>query len=189
MLGSPDNHHPQAFAKANIKESTERLVDIIRCVCPHVIITYNEKGFYGHPDHVMANRVTLKAFHTAGDAEFQCKNGLKPWNPNKLYYIAAPITRLRMINRLAQERGEKLNFNPEVLGTPEDKITTIIDVRKYLSKKLEAINCHKSQMSPNNFIRMLPNEYRNEALGYEYFSYVEGSYTIDHKETELFEGL
>jgi LmbE family N-acetylglucosaminyl deacetylase len=189
MPGSLDNHHPQAFAEANMQEATGRLVDIIRLVCPHVIVTYNERGFYGHPDHIMANRVTLQAFHIAGDPEFKCEKELKPWHPNKLYYIAAPTTRLRLINRLALEHGEKLNLNPELLGTPEDEITSIIDVRKYLSQKLEAINCHQSQISPNSFFRNLPYKYREEALGYEYFSWVKGYNTIDHIESGLFEGL
>lgn len=187
MTGSSDNHHPNAFGRANMWEATRRLVDIIRRVCPHVIVTYNERGFYGHPDHIMANRVTMQAFQDAGDPEFGCNNGLKPWQPDKLYYIAAPITRLRMINRLALERGENPHFDPEVLGTPEDEITTIVDVRKYLPQKLEAINCHQSQIGPNNFFRNLPNEYRDEALGYEYFSCVKGCNIIDYKETELFE--
>ena len=187
IVGSPENHHPQAFAEANMREATGKLVDIIRRERPHVIVTYNERGFYGHPDHIMANRVTLQAFRAADDPEFKCKNGLKPWHPNKLYYIAAPITRLRMINRLALERGEKPHFDPEVLGTPEDEITTIIDVREYLPQKLEAINCHQSQIGPNSFFRNMLNKYRDEALGYEYFSCVKGCHTIDHEETELFE--
>ena len=187
MPGSPENHHPQAFAKANIQEAMGKLVDIMRRERPHVIVTYNEKGFYGHPDHIMANRVTLQAFSAADDPEFVCKTGLKPWHPNKLYYIAAPITRLRMINKLALERGEKQHFDPEVLGTPEDEITTIIDVREYLPQKLEAINCHQSQIGQNSFFRNLPNKYRDEALGYEYFSCIKGCNTIDYEERELFE--
>lgn len=187
--GSPENRHPQAFAQADMQEATARLVDIIRRVRPHVIVTYNEKGFYGHPDHIMANRVTLRAFHTAGDPEFESKKGLKPWRPAKLYYIAAPIARLRMIYRLALERGEKPSFDPEVLGTPEDEITTIIDVREYLSQKLEALNCHQSQIGPNSFFRRLPKEWRDEALGYECFVCVNGCNASDHKETDLFEGL
>ena len=189
MPGSPENRHPKAFAQADMQEATGRLVDIIRRVRPHVIVTYNEKGFYGHPDHIMANRVTLRAFHTVGDPEFESKKGLKPWRPAKLYYIAAPIARLRMIYRLALERGEKPSFDPEVLGTPEDEITTIIDVREYLSQKLEALNCHQSQIGPNSFFRRLPKEWRDEALGYECFVCVNGCNTSDHKETDLFEGL
>jgi len=75
IAGSPENHHPQAFAEANMREATGKLVDIIRRERPYVIVTYNERGFYGHPDHIMANRVTLQAFRTADDPEFDCKNG------------------------------------------------------------------------------------------------------------------
>jgi len=189
ILGSPDNNHPQAFAKANMQEATSKLVDIIRRERPNVIVTYNERGFYGHPDHIMANRVTLQAFRTADDPEFECKNGLKLWHPNKLYYIAAPISRLRMINRLVLERGEKPHFDPEDLGTPDDEITTVVDVREYLPQKLEAINCHQSQISPNIFFRNLSNKSRDEALGYEYFSCIRGRNPIDHKETDLIEHL
>jgi len=187
MQGSPDNHHPQAFAQANMREATGKLVDIIRRERPHVIVTYNKRGFYEHPDHIMANRVTVQAFHIADDPEFESENGLKRWHPSKLYYIATPITRLRTINRLAIERGEKPRFDPEVLEKLEDETTTIIDVRKYLSQKLEAISCHQSQIGPNSFFRNLPSEYRDEVLGYEYFSCVMGCGKIDHKETELFE--
>ena len=187
MSGSPDNHHPQAFAQANMREATGKLVDIIRHERPHVIVTYNERGFYEHPDHIMANRVTVQAFHTAGDPEFEGENGLKPWHPDKLYYIATSITRLRTINRLALERGEKPRFDPEVLEKLEDETTTIIDIREYLSQKLEAISCHQSQIGSNSFFRNLPSEYRDEALGYEYFSCVKGCGKTDHEETELFE--
>ena len=187
IAGSPENHHPQAFAAANMREATGKLVDIIRRERPQVIVTYNERGFYGHPDHIMANRVTLQAFGSADDPDFEGNNGLKPWHPDKLYYIAVPITRLRMINRLVLERGEKPRLNPEVLGTPEGKITTIIDVREYLPRKMEAINCHLSQIGPGSFFRNLPDKYRDEAFGYEYFSCIKGCNIIAHKETELFE--
>ena len=189
MPGSPENLHPQAFAQADMQEATGRLVDIIRRFCPHVIVTYNERGFYGHPDHIMANRVTLRAFDTAGDPLFESTKGLKPWRPTKLYYTATPVERLRMRYRMALERGEKPGFNPEVLGTPEEEITTIMDVREYLPQKLKALNCHQSQIGPNSFFRRLPKEWIEEALGYEHFVCVNGCNPSDRKETDLFEGL
>jgi len=189
MPGSPENHHPQAFAQADMKEATRMLVNIIRRVHPHVIVTYNEKGFYGHPDHIMANKVTQQAFHSAGDPEFKGRKGLNPWCPTKLYYIAVPIARLRMMYRLALERGEKPSLDPETLGTPEGEITTIIDVREYVPQKWQALNCHQSQIGPNNFFKRLPEEWRDEALGYEYFVCVNGCNVSDHKERELYEGL
>ncbi|MBW1739458.1 MAG: PIG-L family deacetylase [Deltaproteobacteria bacterium] len=146
MSGSPENHHPKAFAQADMKEATRKLVNIIRRVHPHVIVTYNERGFYGHPDHIMANKVTRQAFHSAGDPEFVGRKGLNPWQPTKLYYIAVPIERLRMMYRLALE-----------------------DVREYVPQKWQALNCHQSQIGPNSFFARLPKEWRDEAFGYEYF--------------------
>ena len=67
MDGSPKNNNPDAFAQADMDEAVNRLIDIIREEKPHVIVTYNEIGTYGHPDHIMANRVTTRAFNAAGD--------------------------------------------------------------------------------------------------------------------------
>jgi N-acetyl-1-D-myo-inositol-2-amino-2-deoxy-alpha-D-glucopyranoside deacetylase/mycothiol S-conjugate amidase len=189
MAGSSENHHPQAFARADIQEATAGLVEIIRRVRPHVIVTYNEKGTYLHPDHIMANRVTLRAFQASGDSHFEIGKALEPWQPAKLYYTAIPLERIRRMYRIAKERGEEPGFDPEVIGTPENKISTVVDVREYLSQKLEALNCHRSQMNPNSIIRRMSEEWRLEVMGYEHFQCVHGCTAADTKETDLFEGL
>ena len=189
MAGTPENNHPQAFAQADLKEATARLVAIIRGIQPHVVITYNEKGTYLHPDHIMANRVTLRAFKASGDRGYNIAEGLKPWQPSKLYYTAIPLQRIRRMHRILADRGEDPGFDPEVLGTPEEKITAIIDVRKYLSRKLEALNCHQSQMNPNSIFRRMPAKLQEEAMGYEHFECVHGCTPNNRKEADLFEGL
>ena len=80
-------------------------------------------------------------------------------------------------------------LDPEALGTPEDKITTIIDVIEYIPQKWQALNCHQSQIGHNSFFSRLPKEWRDEALGYEYFVCVHGCNFSDHKERDLFEGF
>ncbi len=189
MAGRPENHHPQAFARADIQEATAGLVEIIRRVRPHVMVTYNEKGTYLHPDHIMANRVTLRAFKASGDPQFEIGEALAPWQPAKLYYTAIPLERIRRMYRIVKDRGEEPGFDPEVIGTPEDKITTVVDVREYLSQKLEALNCHQSQMNPDSIIRRMSEEWRLEVMGYEHFECVHGCTAADTKETDLFEGL
>ncbi len=189
MAGSPENDHPQAFARADIREATARLVGIIRRVRPQVIVTYNEKGTYLHPDHIMANRVTLRAFQASGDVNFEIGEALEPWQPAKLYYTAIPLERIRRMYRIVQERGEEPGFDPEVLGTPENKISTVVDVREYLSRKLAALDCHQSQMNPNSIMRRMPEEWRLEVMGYEHFQCVHGCPAADTKEADLFEGL
>jgi len=189
MVGSPENDHPQAFARADIREATARLVEIIRRVRPQVIVTYNEKGTYLHPDHIMANRATLRAFQASGDARFEIGEALEPWQPAKLYYTAIPLERIRRMYRIVKERGEEPGFDPDVIGTPEEKISSVVDVRKYLSRKLEALNCHQSQMNPNSVIRRMSEELREEVMGYEHFECVHGCSAADTKESDLFEGL
>jgi len=189
MAGSPENDHPQAFARADIREATARLVGIIRRVRPQVIVTYNEKGTYLHPDHIMANRVTLRAFRASADARFEIEEALEPWQPSKLYYTAIPLERIRRMYRIAKEQGQDPGFDPDVIGTPEEKITAVVDVREYLSRKLEALNCHQSQMNPNSVIRRMSEEMRVEAMGYEHFECVQGCNAAATKETDLFEGL
>ena len=189
MAGTPENYHPQAFARADLQEATDRLVQIIRQVRPHVVVTYNEKGTYLHPDHIMANRVTLRAFQASGDQGYNARQGLAPWQPTKLYYTAIPLERIRRMHKILVERGEEPGFDPEVLGTPEDRISAIIDVRKFLSRKLEALNCHQSQMNPNSIFRRMPEKLREEAMGYEHFECVRGCSLTNGRETDLFVGL
>jgi N-acetyl-1-D-myo-inositol-2-amino-2-deoxy-alpha-D-glucopyranoside deacetylase len=189
MAGTPENHHPQAFAQADKQEATARLVAIIRRIRPHVIVTYNKKGTYLHPDHIMANRVTRRAFKASGDRDYKIGEGLEPWQPSKLYYTAIPLARIRRMHRIIVERGEEPGFDPEVLGTPEEKISAIIDARKFLARKLQALNCHQSQMNPNSVFRRMPEKLREEAMGYEHFECVHGCISTNGKETDLFEGL
>ena len=189
MQGTPENQHPESLAQADIEEATKRLVEIVRKTRPQVLITYNERGTYGHPDHIMASRITLRAFDSAGDPDFDCPAEPEPWQPSKLYYTAISRARLRIMAQLARERGEQPTFDPDRMGTPDEKIAAIIDVKQYLNQKFEALLCHKSQISPRNFFRRVPDELKEDAFGYEYFEGVKGFSSNEQKETDLFEGL
>jgi N-acetyl-1-D-myo-inositol-2-amino-2-deoxy-alpha-D-glucopyranoside deacetylase/mycothiol S-conjugate amidase len=189
MAGTPENNHPQAFARADKQEATARLVQIIRRVRPQVIVTYNEKGTYLHPDHIMANRITRRAFKASGDRNYHFSKGLEPWQPSRLYYTAIPLERIRRMHKIIVKQGEEPGFDPEVLGTPEEKISAVIDVREFLSRKLEALNCHQSQMNPDSILRRMPDKLREEAMGYEHFECVHGCSSSNGKETDLFDGL
>ncbi len=86
MMGRPSNQHPECFAQADLDEATGRLVRLVRQYRPHILISYNEEGGYGHPDHINAHRITVAAFDAAGDAGRYVAAGA-PWAPAKLYYI------------------------------------------------------------------------------------------------------
>jgi LmbE family N-acetylglucosaminyl deacetylase len=96
---------------------------------------------------------------------------------------------VRKLHRLTIERGEESDWDPEVLGTPEEKISAVIDVREFVSKKMEALYCHQSQMNPNSIFRRMPKAMREEAFGYEHFVCALGCTSANGRETDLFEGI
>src|ERR1041384_7427992 len=85
MAGTDDNDAPGSFHTVDIDEAADRLIAVIEAERPDVIVTYDEKGFYGHPDHIRAHDVTLAAWkRTAGE----------PWAPRKLYLTSVPQSRM-----------------------------------------------------------------------------------------------
>ena len=65
MMGTPANERPECFWRADLDEAVGDLVAVVREVRPQVVITYNENGGYGHPDHIQAHRVAVAAFVAA----------------------------------------------------------------------------------------------------------------------------
>ncbi len=189
MAGRPENKLPGAFAAADPEEAVGRLVEIIRMEKPHVITTYNENGIYGHPDHVMVNRVTVRAFEEAGRVDRYPHLRLEPWQPLKLYYQVIPLSRIRRLGEIMRSRAKQLEIDPESMGTDDDTITTWIDIRDFVKEKFAAIRCHKSQIGENSFFRQFTESQRNELFGFECFIWMAGRNRPSKKETDLFEGL
>ncbi|GIX47977.1 MAG: mycothiol S-conjugate amidase [Candidatus Tectimicrobiota bacterium] len=194
MAGTPANAHPACLAQADLHEATGRLVRLIRAVRPHVLICYDEQGGYGHPDHVRVNRITVAAFHAAGDLHRFPEIGPAPWQPRKLYYTAAPRSRVLLRYRLLQAMGlptplERPDFDPTRVGTPDAQITTRVDIRPFLESKLAALRCHRSQIAPDYWFLRLPDEVRREHFGEECFVRVASHVPVAASEDDLFAGL
>jgi N-acetyl-1-D-myo-inositol-2-amino-2-deoxy-alpha-D-glucopyranoside deacetylase len=193
MMGTPENDDPRSFYRADLDEATGRLVALVRCYRPQVLVTYDENGFYGHPDHIQANRVTVAAFQAAGDPTRYPELGLDPWAPSKLYYNAIPRSRmLEFIRRLADleiegpfdDEGEANDF-----GTPDELIAATVDVRAYARVKREALAAHRSQVGPETFFLKLPLPIWDEAFGVEYFVRAASTVPAPTPEDDLFAGL
>jgi len=69
MIGTPDNEHPDAFILANEEEVIGRLVGIMRRVKPQIVLTFEQNGGYGHPDHIAIHNYTVTAFHKAAQED------------------------------------------------------------------------------------------------------------------------
>jgi N-acetyl-1-D-myo-inositol-2-amino-2-deoxy-alpha-D-glucopyranoside deacetylase len=189
MEGSASNENPEALANADLREATERLVRVIREARPHVVITYNERGLYGHPDHIAVNRITLSAMEATGDPSRFEQLPWPPWRPRKLYYTAIPRSRLLGFKRALEDRGEEADFNVDFLGTPDEKITTRLDVGPFVDQKLRAIYSHKSQIGPRSFVSRLEEPMRREALSTECYVCIQGCPDDAAEEDDLFQGM
>lgn len=186
MAGTPDNDHPDAFQRVDMEQALRRLVQVIREERPQVIVTYNENGGYGHPDHIQAHRLAVAGFHAAGDAHRFPEAG-PPWATSKLYYTVFPRGRLA---QALQEAGLELPFEPPD-EPPEDQATTAVDVSAYLDVKRAALLAHRTQVGPEHFFARLPLPLLHRAWSHEYFNRVMGPATEPEGEQEgdLFAGL
>src|SRR5690348_5838014 len=81
MMGWPTNDAPGSFWRTPVPEAAGRLAELIRQYRPDVIVTYDENGFYGHPDHIQAHRITMEAVARTGI-------------PAKVYWTTAPHSRM-----------------------------------------------------------------------------------------------
>src|ERR1700745_2273570 len=81
MAGSAKRRH-QRFIDADEREAVGALVAIIRQQRPHVVVTYDPNGGYGHPDHIHTHIVTSAAVARAGTDD----NRGDPWQVPKFYW-------------------------------------------------------------------------------------------------------
>ncbi|GAA1561324.1 N-acetyl-1-D-myo-inositol-2-amino-2-deoxy-alpha-D -glucopyranoside deacetylase [Actinomadura kijaniata] len=181
MMGAPTNDDPRCFWQADPAEAAGALVEVIREVRPQVIVTYDERGNYGHPDHIQAHRVARRAFELAADPGH--RDGREPWRAAKFYAYATPRTVLARAVAVMREAA-KLPF-PRVAGleelgsaVPDDLVTTAIDARPYLPAKIAALRAHRTQITvaPDEVgpYFALSNNLGQQAFGTEYYILLEG---------------
>lgn len=195
MAGTPDNEHPEAFARADLDQATARVVELVRRYRPQVIVTYDENGFYGHPDHINAHRVAVGAFKQAGDPAHRSPSGLEPWSPSKLYYTAVPQSAMAQFRARLIEAGIEApgGGDPEMderpWGTPDELVTTVVDVSAHVEQKRAALFAHATQMGPEVFFAKIPPPLFSDLFGREAFQLVTTHVPVSTPEGDLFDGL
>jgi N-acetyl-1-D-myo-inositol-2-amino-2-deoxy-alpha-D-glucopyranoside deacetylase len=197
MMGLPENDAPRAFWRADLAEATRELVAIVREVRPQVLVTYDENGGYGHPDHIQAHRVAMAAVDAAADPAFAPETG-EPWAVAKVYWTAVPRSALQRGIELMIEAGESGFFGTDSVDDlpfvlDDELVTAGIDGREYLPAKLAAMRAHATQISADGPFFSLAEKVGEEAFGIEYFRLVRGRPAPaggpDGRETDLFAGL
>jgi LmbE family N-acetylglucosaminyl deacetylase len=157
MENTPENQNPECLYQAPLEEVGERITGLIRQIRPQVVITFDPSGGYFHPDHVKMHQATTLAFHAAGDPQrfsTQLEQGLLPYQPLKLYYIAFPRWLLRLVARilplLGQDpaaMGENNDIDLSRIVGVEQAVTTKINVVASFEASQRAARCYASQTS------------------------------------------
>jgi N-acetyl-1-D-myo-inositol-2-amino-2-deoxy-alpha-D-glucopyranoside deacetylase len=180
MMGLPDNDDPRCFWRADPDEAAGELVGVIREVHPQVVVTYDENGGYGHPDHIQTHRVTMRAVELAADPTYDTERG-RPWEVAKVYWGAVPKSVLAAGLAVLRERGDELPFevpsdNVDDLpfGTPDELVTTVVEGTAYLEAKLAAMRAHATQIAVDGVFFALADHVGRQALGLEYYTLVRG---------------
>lgn len=196
MAGTPENLDPRSLAMARFDEVVGKIVAHIRHEQPDVIVTFDQTGGYGHPDHIAVHYQTKAAFSAAADPlryPAQIEAGLAAHQARKLYYTAVPRRFFLAVADKMKELGidvperylQRLN-GP--FGLPDRACTTDIHVGDYWDAKQAAVRCHATQLNPDSFFAALPPEIMRELQAWECFQLAESFVSAD-EDHDLFVGL
>ena len=181
MVDTADNKDPRSFHQARLDEAAGKLAVLIREERPDVVVTYAEDGIYGHPDHVKAYHVTNAAL------DLLEREG---WAPKKLYYTAIPRSMMEAFaSQMPEEAQRQQNTNMRLAGTPDELVTTSIDVHDYVDQKRKAFAAHVSQNDPNSWFATMASQIYELAFGTEYYQLVRGKPGSELPENDLFAGI
>lgn len=187
MAGTADNDHPRSLNQAPFEEALARVVRVVREEQPQIIVTYDERGGYGHPDHVRAHQLAVAAFEAAADPARYPEAGAA-WSTSKLYYAVVPRSGMRAFGERLRAAGIEVPFggvaddgNAEAgtqedapFGVPDERVTTFIDVADYVGTKRASLLAHRTQMGPGEFFVRIPEDVFADVFGRETFQRVTG---------------
>jgi LmbE family N-acetylglucosaminyl deacetylase len=177
MAGWPQNSNPTAFMNASVDASAQVLAALFDEMGATVVVTYDENGFYGHPDHIMANTVTRRAIELSH-------------SPQRLYY---PVVPQSVLSKFIPDATAGGVFLPQWLleagvGIADELVTTTLDVTRFASSKQAAIAAHASQIDNADLVTM-DSKLFTLLFGVEYYQRAWSRGPVSGDETDLFGGL
>jgi N-acetyl-1-D-myo-inositol-2-amino-2-deoxy-alpha-D-glucopyranoside deacetylase len=185
MMGTEPNNRPDVFWQANLEEASDLLVQIIDEVRPHVLITYDEFGGYGHPDHIQAHRVAMRAAEKS------------EWDIPKIYWNVMPVSVIQEgIDAMkgidsefwGAEKAEDLPFAKD-----DSFVHALVDANAYVEKKMNAMKAHATQIAVDGPFFALSDNVGLQVWGNEFYTLVKGekSGPLNEKgyEGDLFAGI
>lgn len=193
-----DDVHENAFWNADLTEAATYLVEIIREIRPQVMVTYDEFGGYGHPDHIQAHRVATYAAALAAVPSYRRDLG-EPHDIAKIYWGAMSAAKVRQGLRDLRAAGDHTTFegmDPDgdlpAFMVEDDALSAVVEADDYAAVKMEALKAHRTQIAVDGPFFALANNQGNEIWGTEFFRIAKGTpgpTGDDGLETDLFAGL
>jgi len=185
MMGTEPNNRPDVFWQADLDTAAKILVQVIEEIKPHILITYDEIGGYGHPDHIQAHRVAMRA------AE------LSEWQIQKIYWNTIPKSVIAQGMVKMKEIGSDFFGAESIDDIPfakdDEFVTTLIDGSSYVDLKMAAMKAHETQIALDGPFFALSNNLGMQIWGDEYYTLVKGvkSAPFDSagRETDLTSGI
>jgi mycothiol S-conjugate amidase len=182
------------FALQPLEVAAAPLVEIVRRERPHVVTTYDENGGYGHPDHIMCNRVTVEAFEAAGDPDRYPGTG-EPWQPLKLYYhCSSYLGRIQALHDAMLARGLTSPYTERLAklalrGDDARRITTRVPCSDYFDVRAAALRAHATQVDPNGHWFAVPLEMQQDVWPTEDYELARSIVGSTEPEDDLFAGI
>jgi N-acetyl-1-D-myo-inositol-2-amino-2-deoxy-alpha-D-glucopyranoside deacetylase len=179
MMGTEPNNRPDVFWQADLDTAAKILVDVIEEVKPHILITYDEIGGYGHPDHIQAHRVAMRA------------SELSSWQIQKIYWNTIPKSVIAQSMEKMKEIGSDFFGAESIDDVPfakdDEFVTTLIDGAEYVDSKMAAMKAHETQIALDGPFFALSDNLGMQIWGDEYYTLVKGvkSAPFDSKGREI----
>ena len=183
MMGTPQNDRADVFWQAEVEGAAKLLLEVIYETRPHILVTYDEFGGYGHPDHIQAHRVAMRA------AELSDK-----WNIQKIYWNAIPKSVIAKGMAELKKTGANFFGAESVDDIPFAKddalITTAIDGSEFVDRKMAAMKAHETQIALDGPFFALSESLGTQMWGQEFYTLVKGipaaPFDAQGRETNLF---
>lgn len=185
MIGTEPNERSDCFWQADFDLATSHLIKVIEEVKPHILITYDEFGGYGHPDHIQAHRVAMAA---AEKSQWQIPKIY--WNVMPRSVIQESIDKMKELGSdfFGAESADDLPFAKD-----DSFVTTLIDGNPYVDAKMAAMRAHATQIAVDGPFFALSNNLGLQVWGHEYYTLVRGDksepFDSNGRESDLFSGI
>ena len=172
MIGTDANAHPDSFWQTDLAAATGRLLEIVREARPRVIVSYDENGNYGHPDHINAARIARDAYLASLGQD---------WAVPRFHELAFAREGWEDLMATMKERGIAFPWGPDSegsetdksesaeFGRPEAEVTTRVDVSDFLELKRRSMDCHRTQRQDMGWLLELPDDIGAQVMGTEFY--------------------